>query len=70
VQLIAGRTGQGDDGEQLVGPHGRRVVRGHDLAEFTLRAAVPMAFQLDGDYLGERDEVHFTSAPAAIRVIC
>jgi len=38
--------------------------------EFTLRAAVPMAFQLDGDYLGERDEVHFASAPAAIRVIC
>jgi len=26
--------------------------------------------QVDGDYLGQRDEVHFASAPAALRVIC
>ncbi len=70
VQLIAGRTGHGEQAGQLVGPHGRQVVRGHDLADFTLRSARPLGFQLDGDYLGERDEVHFASAPAALRVIC
>jgi diacylglycerol kinase family enzyme len=70
IQLVAGRTGRGEEAGKLVGPHGRQVVRGHDLAEFTLRATAPMAFQLDGDYLGERDEVHFASAPAALRVIC
>jgi diacylglycerol kinase family enzyme len=68
VQLVSGRT-EGDD-ERPVGPHGRRVLRGHDLAEFTLRASAPMAYQLDGDYLGERAELHFASAPAALRVIC
>lgn len=69
VQLISGRTG--DDGAQhLLGPHGRHIMRQHDLAEFTLRAPAPMAFQLDGDYLGERREVHFSSVPAALRVIC
>jgi diacylglycerol kinase family enzyme len=52
------------------GPHGKRVLRLHDVAEFTLRATEPIAFQLDGDYLGERDKVRFTAAPAALRVIC
>jgi diacylglycerol kinase family enzyme len=68
VQLVAGRT-DGDD-ERPVGPHGRQVFRGHDLAEFTLRSTMPLAYQLDGDYLGERNELHFASAPAALRVIC
>lgn len=51
-------------------PRGRRVLRLHDLAEFTLRSARPLSYQLDGDYLGERDKVRFTSEPAALRVIC
>jgi diacylglycerol kinase family enzyme len=51
-------------------PRGRQVLRLHDLAEFTLRSARPMAYQLDGDYLGERDKVRFTSAPAVLRVVC
>ncbi|WP_428963722.1 diacylglycerol/lipid kinase family protein [Micromonospora fluostatini] len=51
-------------------PHGRQVLRLHDLAEFTLVSARPQAFQLDGDYLGEREKVRFTSVPAALRVIC
>ena len=42
----------------------------HDLAEFTLRAARPLAFQLDGDYLGERIKVTFTAVPDAVRVFC
>jgi diacylglycerol kinase family enzyme len=52
------------------GPHGRQVLRLHDVAEFTLVAAAPEAFQLDGDYLGERSKVRFTSVPQALRVIC
>lgn len=51
-------------------PHGRQVVRLHDVAEFTLVASRAQAFQLDGDYLGEREKVRFTSVPAALRVIC
>ncbi|MFI7605835.1 diacylglycerol/lipid kinase family protein [Micromonospora sp. NPDC049366] len=51
-------------------PQGRQVLRLHDVAEFTLLSARPQAFQLDGDYLGEREKVRFTSVPAALRVIC
>lgn len=51
-------------------PHGRQVLRLHDVPEFTLLSARPLAFQLDGDYLGEREKVRFTSVPAALRVIC
>ncbi|MGC5030271.1 diacylglycerol/lipid kinase family protein [Micromonospora sp. DT229] len=51
-------------------PRGRQVLRRHDVAEFTLVASRPQAFQLDGDYLGEREKVRFTSVPAALRVIC
>ncbi|MEU2610379.1 diacylglycerol kinase family protein [Micromonospora sp. NPDC007271] len=51
-------------------PHGRQVLRLHDVPEFTLLSARPLAFQLDGDYLGEREKVRFTSIPAALRVIC
>lgn len=51
-------------------PHGRQILRLHDLEEFTLVAEHPQAFQLDGDYLGERSKVRFTSVTAALRVIC
>jgi diacylglycerol kinase family enzyme len=51
-------------------PHGRNVLRLHDQDEFTVVAARPQAFQLDGDYLGERQKVHFLSVPEALRVIC
>ncbi len=51
-------------------PHGKQVLRLHDVAEFALLSARPQAFQLDGDYLGEREKVRFTSVPAALRVIC
>ncbi|MCW6006711.1 diacylglycerol kinase family lipid kinase [Micromonospora sp. CPCC 205371] len=51
-------------------PRGRQVVRLHDVDEFTLLAARPQPFQLDGDYLGEREKVRFTSVPGALRVIC
>jgi diacylglycerol kinase family enzyme len=51
-------------------PHGKRVLNLHDLEAFTLRAEHPMAFQLDGDYLGERDKIEFLSVPDALRIVC
>jgi diacylglycerol kinase family enzyme len=51
-------------------PHGRQVLRLHDQAEFTVVADRPQPFQLDGDYLGERQKVHVVSVPEALRVIC
>jgi diacylglycerol kinase family enzyme len=51
-------------------PRGKHVLRMHDLAGFTVRAARPMAFQVDGDYLGERDKLDFASVPDALRVVC
>lgn len=50
--------------------HGKQVLQLHDQAEFTVIAARPQPFQLDGDYLGERQKVHFVSVPEALRVIC
>jgi diacylglycerol kinase family enzyme len=52
------------------GPRGRHVLRLHDQDEFTVIADRPQAFQLDGDYLGERQKVHFASVAEALRVIC
>ena len=51
-------------------PHGKRVLGLHDLDSFTLRADRAMAFQLDGDYLGERNIIEFSSAPKALRIVC
>jgi diacylglycerol kinase family enzyme len=61
VTQLAWRSGE---------PHGKQVLRLHDLAEFTVISSRPQAFQLDGDYLGERQKVHFVSVPSALRVIC
>ncbi|MBV1848956.1 diacylglycerol/lipid kinase family protein [Catellatospora tritici] len=49
---------------------GDKVMIRHDLAEFEVHCDTPQAFQLDGDYLGEREKVKFTSVPEALRVIC
>jgi diacylglycerol kinase family enzyme len=59
-------------GQMLTGREnirGRRLLRLHDLGEFTLRADRPMALQVDGDYLGDRDVVRFTVVPDALRVL-
>jgi diacylglycerol kinase family enzyme len=50
-------------------PRGRNVVSLHDLAEVTLRSDRPVAFQVDGEYMGERECVRFLSVPDALRVI-
>jgi diacylglycerol kinase family enzyme len=51
-------------------PRGKQIQRMHDLDGFTVRAARPIAFQVDGDYLGERDKLDFASVPCALRVVC
>lgn len=49
---------------------GRQVLSLHDVDDFVLRSTRPMAFQLDGDYLGERGKVEFVAVPEALRVVC
>ena len=48
---------------------GRHVLNVHDASEVTLRAERPVAFQLDGDYLGEQESITFRSVPKAIRIV-
>ena len=48
---------------------GRHLVQTHDEEEFTLVATRPIAFQLDGDYLGERERITFRSVPNALQVV-
>jgi len=50
-------------------PRGRNVVSLHDLPEVTFRSVRPAAFQVDGEYMGERECVRFLSVPDALRVI-
>src|SRR5205823_2147033 len=54
----------------LADPHGKQVIRFHDLAGFSLRTARPLAYQVDGDYLGECDKLEFASVAGALRVVC
>jgi diacylglycerol kinase family enzyme len=50
-------------------PHGHAILTLHDQAELTLRSARPMAFQVDGEYVGEYEGVRFRSVPGALRVV-
>jgi len=50
-------------------PRGHSVLTLHDQAELTLRSARPVAFQVDGEYMGEHECVRFVSVPNALRVI-
>jgi diacylglycerol kinase family enzyme len=52
------------------GRHERQSYTLHDLSDFTLSASRPLAFQLDGEYLGERTKVSFCAMPNAVRVFC
>jgi diacylglycerol kinase family enzyme len=49
-----------------IGRRGARVE--HDLPSLTVTADVPMPVQVDGEFIGARDRLQFTSAPAAIHV--
>jgi diacylglycerol kinase family enzyme len=50
-------------------PAGRSVFTLHDQAELTLAASRPIAFQVDGEYAGERETVRFRAVSKALRVI-
>ncbi|MEU8267665.1 diacylglycerol kinase family protein [Sphaerisporangium sp. NPDC049002] len=56
-------------GDRVGLPRGGHLVHVHDEEEFTLSARRPMAFQLDGDYLGERERVTFRSVPGALQIL-
>jgi diacylglycerol kinase family enzyme len=49
--------------------HGRSVLAYHDQQCVTMHASRPVAFQIDGEYVGEREAVTFRSVPQALRVI-
>jgi diacylglycerol kinase family enzyme len=51
------------------GPRGKHVVAYHDLSEFTLHSQESLPFQVDGDHLGERNQVSFSGVRRALRVI-
>jgi diacylglycerol kinase family enzyme len=50
-------------------PAGKYIVSVHDEKRFMFRASRPVAFQVDGEYVGERECVTFQSVPDALRVI-
>jgi len=51
------------------GPAGRHVVTLHDQPALGFRAGRPVAFQVDGEYVGEREHVMLRSIPNALRVL-
>jgi diacylglycerol kinase family enzyme len=51
------------------GPAGKHIVNLHDQDTLTFRAARPVAFQVDGEYMGEREQVILRSIPNALRVL-
>ena len=50
-------------------PRGRNVLIVTGLESLTVRSARPVAFQVDGDYLGETEAVKFQFVPEALRVV-
>jgi diacylglycerol kinase family enzyme len=50
-------------------PRGRGIITAHNLTAVTLTADRPVAFQIDGEYVGERERVCFRSVPDALRVV-
>jgi diacylglycerol kinase family enzyme len=47
----------------------RAAFQVHDAEEFTVSSDRPLAYQLDGDYLGEVEKVTFRSVPDALSVV-
>jgi diacylglycerol kinase family enzyme len=50
-------------------PRGRNLTAVHGAESLTVRSARPIAFQVDGEYLGEVEEVKFQFIPHALRVV-
>jgi diacylglycerol kinase family enzyme len=49
--------------------HGRNITAFHDQPSLTLRADRPVAFQIDGEYVGELEVARLTSVPCALRIV-
>jgi len=47
----------------------RHLVRDDDLTWVRVTSAVPVACQIDGDYVGLRETMTFTSVPDALAVV-
>jgi diacylglycerol kinase family enzyme len=50
-------------------PRGRHLLTVTGLESLTIRSVRPIAFQVDGDYLGETEAVKFQFVPQALRVV-
>ncbi len=50
-------------------PRGRNLLTATGLESLTVRSARPIAFQVDGDYLGQTEAVKFQFIPRALRVV-
>jgi diacylglycerol kinase family enzyme len=50
-------------------PRGRDLLSVIGSESLTLRSARPIAFQVDGEYLGETEAVKFQFMPQALRVV-
>jgi diacylglycerol kinase family enzyme len=50
-------------------PRGRHLMTVHGQESLTVRSARPIAFQVDGEYLGEIEAIKFQFIPHAIRVV-
>jgi diacylglycerol kinase family enzyme len=50
-------------------PRGRNTLTVTGLESLTIRSVRPIAFQVDGDYLGETEAVKFQFVPQALRVV-
>jgi diacylglycerol kinase family enzyme len=49
-------------------PQGKELTQVHGAKSLTVRSARPIAFQVDGEYLGEVEKVKFQFVPRALRV--
>ncbi|WP_026117602.1 diacylglycerol/lipid kinase family protein [Nocardiopsis alkaliphila] len=49
---------------------GDGYVTWHDQGSLRINSRHPRAFQIDGEYLGEREQVNFHSIPKALRIFC
>jgi diacylglycerol kinase family enzyme len=49
---------------------GDGYVTWHDQDSLQITSSHPRAFQIDGEYLGDREQVNFHSVPKALRILC
>jgi diacylglycerol kinase family enzyme len=50
-------------------PRGRHIVTAHHLDALTISSSRPIAWHVDGEYLGETESVKFQYVPDALRVV-